>query len=185
MNINVTTKEEILRTSRAIVAENGISGLNMRKVAEACGVALGSLYNYFSSKDELMTATVESVWKDIFFEFQLERLQAVPFPEYVKKLYQSAKVGSVLYPRFFAEHSIIFTGAARSNARALMESCFSDLKVGLKHCLSSDPSVSAAAFTDEFRVDTFIDFVFSFLIYSLGQNKDIDFLVEVIRRTIY
>lgn len=132
-----------------------------------------------------MTATVESVWKDIFSEFQLERLQAVPFPEYVKKLYQSAQVGSVLYPRFFAEHSIIFTGAARSNARALMESCFSDLKVGLKHCLSSDPSVSAAAFRDEFRVDTFIDFVFSFLIYSLGQNKDIDFLVEVIRRTIY
>ena len=38
----------------------------MRTVASECGIALGSLYNYFSSKSELLSATIEAVWKDIF-----------------------------------------------------------------------------------------------------------------------
>jgi len=38
----------------------------LKTVASECGIALGSLYNYFSSKSELLSATIEAVWKDIF-----------------------------------------------------------------------------------------------------------------------
>ena len=51
MNTIVTSKEAILAECRAIVMEKGISSINMRSVAAACGVAVGSLYNYFPSKD--------------------------------------------------------------------------------------------------------------------------------------
>lgn len=46
--------------------KKGIAAVNMRTVASECGIALGSLYNYFSSKSELLSATIEAVWKDIF-----------------------------------------------------------------------------------------------------------------------
>ena len=63
MNTIVTSKEEILKTSRALIQEQGWSAVSIRSVAAACGVSVGSIYNYFDSKAELVSATVESVWR--------------------------------------------------------------------------------------------------------------------------
>ena len=59
MNTIVTSKEEILKTSRALIQEQGWSAVSIRSVAAACGVSVGSIYNYFDSKAELVSATVE------------------------------------------------------------------------------------------------------------------------------
>ena len=66
INKVVTSEEAILQACRQMVSEEGIQAINMRAVARRCDVALGSLYNYFSSKEELVTSTIESVWRDIF-----------------------------------------------------------------------------------------------------------------------
>ena len=52
MNKVVTSKEEILAASRELVLEKGIMSLSMRSVAEACGVAVGSIYNYFPGNEK-------------------------------------------------------------------------------------------------------------------------------------
>lgn len=75
MNLPATSKEEILEVSRKIVMKEGLFAINMRTVANECKVAVGSIYNYFPSKAELVSATIEVVWKDIlhmtggYFEF--------------------------------------------------------------------------------------------------------------------
>ena len=47
MNTVVTSREEILRASRELIRRNGWAAVNMRSVAAACGVSVGSIYNYF------------------------------------------------------------------------------------------------------------------------------------------
>ena len=66
MNLNATSKANILKTSRELIQQNGWAGVNIRSVAAACGVSVGCIYNYFASKTELLSATVESIWNDIF-----------------------------------------------------------------------------------------------------------------------
>ena len=66
MNTVVTSKDEILKTSRELIRSQGWSAISIRSVAAACGVSVGSIYNYFDSKAELVGATVESVWCEIF-----------------------------------------------------------------------------------------------------------------------
>ena len=66
MNTVVTSKEEILKKSRELIREKGIRHMNIRAVASFCGVSVGSVYNYFDSKAELLEAVIESVWQDIF-----------------------------------------------------------------------------------------------------------------------
>ena len=66
MNTVVTSKEEILETSRELIRQAGWSAVSIRSVAAACGVSVGSIYNYYDSKAALMGATVESVWREIF-----------------------------------------------------------------------------------------------------------------------
>ena len=66
MNKIVTSKEEILQTSRKLIQQHGWSAVSIRSVAAACDVSVGSIYNYFDSKTDLVGATIESVWQEIF-----------------------------------------------------------------------------------------------------------------------
>ena len=49
MNTVVTSKEDILKVSRKLIQQQGWSAVNIRSVAAACGVSVGSIYNYFDS----------------------------------------------------------------------------------------------------------------------------------------
>ena len=66
MNPMATSKENILQISRKLIQQNGWAGVNIRSVAAACGVSVGCISNYFESKTDLLSATVESIWSDIF-----------------------------------------------------------------------------------------------------------------------
>ena len=50
MNLTATSKEDILKASRALIQQNGWAAVNIRAVAAACGVSVGCIYNYFASK---------------------------------------------------------------------------------------------------------------------------------------
>ena len=51
-------KITILQKAKSILLERGLSSLNMRALAAEAGVAAGTLYNYFSSKEDLITAVL-------------------------------------------------------------------------------------------------------------------------------
>lgn len=185
INISVTSREEILKTCRRIVSKEGLASLNMRHVAEECKVALGSLYHYFPSKDEMITATVESVWLDIFHMDQKCKTE-LPFPEYVRLMFESVRKSTDEYPDFFMAHSVSFANSAKSDAHRRMTGCFSHMKEAMEQVLEKDPGVRPSAFSDAFPKADFIDFVFSALLFSLVQEKEnCDVLTEMIRRTIY
>ena len=50
MNTIVTSKEEILKNSRELIREKGWAAVSIRSVASACGVSVGSIYNYYDSR---------------------------------------------------------------------------------------------------------------------------------------
>ena len=103
MSRAVTSEEEILKVSCGIVAKKGIAAVNMRTVASECGIALGSLYNYFSSKSELLSATIEAVWKDIFqMGKTLEKCENIV--EYLNLLFEGVENSRSRYPKFFSMH---------------------------------------------------------------------------------
>ena len=184
VNTVVTSKEAIMKTCRDMVSERGLSALDMRSVAKACHVALGSLYNYFPSKDALVTATIESVWQDIFHMEQC--CEQKPFPEYVRWIFDSVRQGTREYPHFFTAHSISVASSAKEQARKTMEQYFFHMKAGMAQSLRADPAVRRDAFSASFSESDLIDFVLSNLLTLLArQEDDCEVLLEVIRRVLY
>ncbi len=51
-------REAILVAAERVFARHGFAGSRMADIAEAAGVATGTLYNYFRSKDEVFTSLV-------------------------------------------------------------------------------------------------------------------------------
>ena len=92
MNISVTSRDAILSVSRRFITQNGFGAVNMRAIAAACGVSVGSVYNYFPSKGDLLCAVVESVWHDIF-HLSGQSSQFSSFTDCVKWLFDSIRQG--------------------------------------------------------------------------------------------
>jgi AcrR family transcriptional regulator len=60
-----TTHDALVRHATALVAEHGAHGLQVRAVAQAAGVATGTLYNYFPDRAHLLLAVARQVEADI------------------------------------------------------------------------------------------------------------------------
>ncbi len=185
MNTAVTSREEILTVCRQLVAASGLAAVNMRKVAQQCQVALGSLYYYFPSKDELLLATVESVWDDIF-NCAAPTDAALPFDRYITNFFENIKRGILKYPNFFTVHSLSFSTRGQAEGRAKMQKYLAKMKAHMLQVLQKDQAVRPDAFSAAFTEDKFVDFIIMHVISLLLQkNFDCTTLTEIIRRIIY
>ena len=54
----------LIEEARRQAWEGGYSTVTVRSVAAACGVGVGTVYNYFASKDALLAAFLLADWKD-------------------------------------------------------------------------------------------------------------------------
>jgi AcrR family transcriptional regulator len=64
--------QEILATAAELFGERGYEAVSLEDVAERLDVTKGSLYYYFASKDELVTAAIETLGNE--WTARLERL---------------------------------------------------------------------------------------------------------------
>lgn len=55
------TRENLIAAVRKLTAEKGVDALTIRDIAEAADIAMGSFYNYFESKEELLSEAVEEI----------------------------------------------------------------------------------------------------------------------------
>ena len=55
-------ERKLLEEARHQIEESGYSAVTIRSVAAACGVGVGTVYNYYASKDELLAAYMLEDW---------------------------------------------------------------------------------------------------------------------------
>jgi len=185
MNTVVTSKEAILKASKEIATLQGLQALNMRDVAKYCDVAVGSVYNYFPSKADLVAATVEDIWKDIFYKMSnIDNPNS--FIERVTWLFETVNNGVKEYPAFFTVHSVNFANEDEEKSRKVMKQYFNHIKDSLLQSLLNDNYVKRDAFNETFTHERFIDFVLSNILTLLIKNEQSCYLLnEIIKRTIY
>lgn len=185
MNTVVTSKEEILRISRELIRREGWSAVNIRSVAAACGVSVGSIYNYFESKSALVGAAVESVWCEIFQRPEdgavFQDTQAC-----VAWLYGRMEYGCKQYPGFFTLHSLGFMGEDKADGKRRMQQTWQHILEGLCTVLRRDEGIRPDAFTEQFTPEKFADILFSLMLSALlRQDYDPAAVLEIVRRTLY
>lgn len=185
MNTVVTSKEDILKASRTLIQKEGWSAVNIRSVASACGVSVGSIYNYFDSKAALMGAAVESVWCEIFHRPE-DRAVFQDTLACITWLYGRMEYGCKQYPGFFSLHSLGFLGEDKSDGRQKMQQTWQHILEGLCSVLRRDANVRPDAFTREFTAEKFADLLFSLMLSALmRQDYDPGAVLEIVRRTLY
>lgn len=185
MNTVVTSKEELLKASRELIRQQGWQAVSIRSVAAACGVSVGSIYNYFDSKAALIGATVESIWYEIFHRPESETVfrdtQAC-----ILWIYKCMKYGCKQYPDFFTFHALGFMREDKPDGKRRMQQTWQHILSELCSVLKRDTNVRTDAFTEQFTAEIFADVLFSLILSALlRQDYDPGPVLEIVRRILY
>ena len=185
MNPMATSKEDILQISRKLIQQNGWAGVNIRSVAAACGVSVGCIYNYFGSKTDLLSATVESIWNDIFHHPEDEAVFQDTL-SCVRWMYKQLEYGCQRYPGFFTHHALGFVQQDTADGKQQMQRAWQHILDALCTVLRNDARIRADAFTEEFTVEKFAEMLFSLMLSALvRQDFDPSTVLEIVRRAVY
>ena len=185
MNPMATSKENILQISRKLIQQNGWAGVNIRSVAAACGVSVGCIYNYFESKTDLLSATVESIWNDVFHHPEDEAVFQDTL-SCVRWMYKQLEYGCQRYPGFFTHHALGFVQQDTADGKQQMQRAWQHILDALCTVLRNDTRIRADAFTEEFTVEKFAEMLFSLMLSALvRQDFDPSTVLEIVRRAVY
>lgn len=180
-----TSKEEILAVCRELIRQQGAQALNLRQVAAACGVSVGTVYNYFGSKAELAATAVESVWYDIFRCGQ-DPAAFATIQDCIRWLFARAAYGNQQYPGFFLLHSASLLPAEKQDGRQRMERAWQHSTAMLCSVLRNDPHIRPDAFDGHFSPEACADLLFSLLLAAqLRGSFDPTPVLQLAERLLY
>lgn len=140
MNKSVTSREALLAAAKDIAYSQGLSSVNIRAVAAKCGVAVGSIYNYFPTKADLIAGVIEDFWRQAAHREHCAILPGEPFPAYVSRLYGELYGDLQDFQSGFLTQMAALTAEERQKGRALEARCFDHIQAGLVSALERDPS---------------------------------------------
>lgn len=95
-------KKQLLEEARKQITEYGYGATTIRSVAKACGIAVGTVYNYFPSKEMLIASFVAEDWYQCMAGFSAPASDTPR--EIFWQIYQ-------LLRSFTKEHHALFTDA--------------------------------------------------------------------------
>src|SRR5437763_8087546 len=59
------TREDVIDAAAELVAEHGYAGLNMRALADRCGVATMTLYRHVRTKEDMLGALANRLFEEL------------------------------------------------------------------------------------------------------------------------
>lgn len=87
LNMEEHKRKLLLAHIAQYIAESEALDLTMQDIAEHCGVAKGTLYNYFSSKEDLLLAVVQDAVQPLFLQLEdLFAREEMPTEEKLKEI---------------------------------------------------------------------------------------------------
>lgn len=63
-------RELILSEAKKILYDEGYSSVSIRRVAKECNIAVGTIYNYFPTKKELIVEMMANYWEEFFLSIE-------------------------------------------------------------------------------------------------------------------
>ncbi len=140
----------ILAEARRQISTNGYSATTMRSVAAGCGIAVGTLYNYYPSK-EMMTATyMLQDWQQLFAKLSAQLSGTAAPKDALRLVYEGLQAYIASYGSLFRD-----AGAIQASAEHLplrhnqLKSQIAQLLLPFCGCKDSSRSILLAEFTAE------------------------------------
>lgn len=180
MKKHYTTKEKLLEICKECAKEKGINGFGMRDVAHASGLALGTIYNYFTDKETMIIETLLSIWKDF--------ISCIPntesFHDYLERIINIVDDIESTYPNFINNHPRHITDSKIDKAKELMTKELQGIKEQIISVLNQDKMIRSDVFNSILTKENLARFTIKNIL-SAKTKEDKELLLQIVKCAIY
>lgn len=180
-----TSQEALLSAALTLARSEGVSAVSMRRVASACGVALGTVYHYYPSKEALLIAVMERFWWDAFHGGFSAGDEAPDFLRAFADVWERAAAALRQFETSFLQQMYALDQRTRQQGKLRERQYFAHMEDGLTAILRADPSVSPSLWTPVFTPEQFVSLLVTAMLEQFRRGAfSPDFLLALIQTTI-
>lgn len=114
-------KELILETAEKLLFQAGYEGFKIREIAKRCGIASGTIFNYFANKEMLISAIMARDWNNLLTEIKRECDLATDVAAAVRIIYKGIRSFVQKYESVFMDYPGNIIGQLRKHHVAVRQ----------------------------------------------------------------
>ena len=181
----VIDPEKLVAHAYAIASRDGISALSVRKVAAACGIAVGSVYGYFPTKADL-TAVVLTRFFDENLSGELCAVRpGERFTSYVRRFREALCAARAdMSVDWFAEMRRLPSGEQEALV-AVRAPMLAHIERGLMHVLDGDEAVDRSRLVGPLSAERLCCYVLRAVFASLVEGDECETLFALLDASLY
>lgn len=179
------SKLQILEEARQIVQHQGLEKLNIRAVAKRCNVSIGSIYNYYPTKADLVVEIMEDFWKQAFQHDDIKDLSLDNFFDSYLQLYQKGYHYLSQFENNWVQELSQMDSHTRKLSQQMHQEYITNIKKMLMIMLERDQHINKAIWSSTFTKEDFLDFLFSNTLEELKKgNANPHFLIQILKKIL-
>ncbi len=93
--------ENILAAARKRMLSNKKKDLSLRNIADDCGIAVGTIYNYYNDKEDIVYAVITKDWDKLLKKAEIKILKAETIGEGMTAVYDAVFSLRKIYRKYW------------------------------------------------------------------------------------
>ena len=179
-------KEKIFQSAKLIARNKGIDKINIRSVAKDCGIAVGTVYNYFPQKKDLIVAVIEDFWSGAFKEINKHVTKNNDFLIQISEIYNCLSIYLSNFKENWIQQLSFLKTDEKIAGREKEYEYFQDICKKIVTAIENDTNINKNIWCEDFTKENFASFVFKNMLIMLrsGEN-DIKFFNQCLKKILY
>lgn len=182
---NANYKERILSSAKEIALTEGMTKIDIRSVAKNCGIASGTVYNYFHSKGDLLVAVIEDFWEDAFQNIDWRIFAHNDFYTNLEKMYNILNEYLNKFKENWLEELSFLKTHEKQLGRQKQNEYFKTIGNRIMAMMDMDDIVRNYPWSEEVSKEKMAEFIFDNMLINLRKGeRDINFFIKVIKKIL-
>ncbi|KNF08349.1 TetR-family transcriptional regulator [Gottschalkia purinilytica] len=178
-------KETILNSAREIAFEKGLSNVNIRDVAKKSDIALGTVYNYFPTKGDLLASVIESFWIDARSYIYLHSDTNHDFYENIQNMYKNLSSYFYEFEKNWLNQIALIKSEDKVTGKQKMDEYLLEIQKEIIHLMDMDQNIKNHKWTEALTKEKCASFILNNFMFMINKKENnIDYFIEILKRTL-
>lgn len=184
-NPNRCYRNIILNKAKDIATSQGISKVNIRAVARDSGVSIGTIYNYFPSKADLLVAVIQNFWEEAFENVDWENFKDNDFYENLEYIYSILYHYLHKFKENWLEQLSVLKTQEKLLGRQKEDEYFRNMHSKIKLLIDMDENLQQFNWSQSISKENMSEFIFENMVIMLKkEEQDMKFFIEILKKVM-
>lgn len=180
---NDNPKEIILSAAKDIALEQSITKINIRLVAQKSNMSIGSVYNYFPTKADLLVAVIEDFWAEAFQNIDFKALADKDFYDKIQEIYYSLYEYLKNFKENWLEQISLLSTQEKKLGRKKEAEYFTKMHNIIISLMDKDETISKHTWKEGISKEKTAEFIFDNMLLMLKNGqKDFQFFINILKK---